>query len=126
LHINNDLTEQTTNKVTRFLKNKFPFVLYFDDFTDRVPQSIEFKDTYATDGKLTKGRKREWQEIIEEVFKRSNQENLNKTQKPLQAYLSFTLNLNTEFDLFSKINSKLVLSSAKLPPVFFKQKYNID
>jgi hypothetical protein len=78
----------TTNKVTRFLKNKFPFVLYFDDFTDRVPQSIEFKDTYATDGKLTKGRKKEWQEIIEEVFKRSNQENLNKTQKPLQAYMS--------------------------------------
>jgi hypothetical protein len=38
--------------------------------------------------KLTKGRKREWQEIIEEVFKRSNQENLNKTQKPLQAYMS--------------------------------------
>lgn len=105
-YINNDLTEQTTNKVTCFLKNKFPFVLYFDDFTDRVPQSIEFKDTYATDGKLTRGRKREWQEIIEEVFKRSNQENLNETQKPLQTYMSVD-NEDRKTDILSDIQSIL-------------------
>lgn len=87
-YINDDLTEQITKKVALFLKNKFPFILYFDDFTDRVPQSVAFKDAYVNDGKLTRGRKREWQEIIEEIFKRSGQENINETKNPLQTYMS--------------------------------------
>lgn len=87
-YINDNLTEYGVKKATSFLKNKFPVILYFDDFTDRVPQSVAFKDTYVDDGKLTKGRKREWQEIIEEIFKRSGQENINETKKPLQTYMS--------------------------------------
>lgn len=87
-YINDNLTEDSVKKATSFLKNKFPVILYFDDFTDRVPKSITFKDSYVVDGKLTKGRKREWQEIIEEIFKRSGQENINETQKPLQTYMS--------------------------------------
>lgn len=48
-----------------------PYILYFDDFSDRVPEKITFASNYgAADYKSRSKRLVEWQDIIEEIFKR--------------------------------------------------------
>lgn len=53
---------------------RLPFILYFDDFSDRVPASIEFQINkelskgYAP----AKGNGEEWHSILEEVFRRAS------------------------------------------------------
>lgn len=68
------LTEKANKALTKFLVEHLPFILYFDDFTDRVPDEISFPEDYATTGKLqSRNKGREWQEIIKEIFKRADQ-----------------------------------------------------
>lgn len=105
-YVNTNLTEQTVAKVTNFLKQRFPYILYFDDFTDRVPESIKFNSAYIDNGKLTRGRKREWEEIIEEIFKRSGQENINEAIKPLQTYMSIS-DEDRKTDILSDVQNML-------------------
>lgn len=61
--------ENTANKIVDLL----PFILYFDDFSDRVPEKIEFPANYKEEpNKLNKkGVNAEWRSLIEEVFIRS-------------------------------------------------------
>ena len=103
-YINSELTDDITYKVAEFLKNKFPFILYFDDFTDRVPEDITFPPKYHQTGELTKGKAREWQEIIEEIFKKERK--TQDTQKPLQKYISM-IKSDTKKDILSDIQDFL-------------------
>lgn len=49
-----------------------PFLLYFDDFTERVPQSVEYVRTETAKGfRLRNPRLGEWNRILEEIFKRA-------------------------------------------------------
>ena len=77
------LDESTNNKITSFLVSTIPFILYFDDFSDRVPDKIPFHPEYVKTGKLKRVKYREWQEIIEEIFKRANTEGINDDENPL-------------------------------------------
>jgi predicted ATP-dependent endonuclease of OLD family len=86
-YINSNLSEEINIKIKSYLVNHLPFILYFDDFTDRVPALIEFKD-YKTTGKLKGRKRREWQEIIEEIFKRVNPDGAKDGKTPLQGYMN--------------------------------------
>jgi AAA15 family ATPase/GTPase len=57
--------------LVRALVKKLPNILYFDDFSDRVPECVAFPENYANDNQLGRGRVREWQEIIVEIFTRA-------------------------------------------------------
>lgn len=59
-------------KLARALYDRLPFILYFDDFTDRVPDKIEFAVTDSDAGyKVVNTKLLGWQEIISEVFNRA-------------------------------------------------------
>ncbi len=85
--LNDNFSDETKRKLTRYIQNNFPVILYFDDFTDRVPEEVTFSDSYSTDGKLGRGNQREWQQIIEEILKRSELEGIDDHEKALQNYL---------------------------------------
>lgn len=62
------------SKSLRFAKaiyNAMPYILYFDDFSDRVPENIIFQQNYTDDQEHGKGEKAEWKYLIEEIFKRA-------------------------------------------------------
>ncbi|PCE66648.1 ATP-dependent nuclease [Sediminicola luteus] len=84
-----DVSEVTLNKISRYLVSKLPYILYFDDFADRVPSSIQFPDDYRESGKIGRVKNREWNEIIEEIFKRADTEGIDEdeTETPLISYL---------------------------------------
>lgn len=85
---NDNLSESNCGKVAKFLVSKLPTILYFDDFTDRVPETIDFPVEYKASGKLANNKHREWQEIIEEVFKRAETETDGIDDNPLKDYLN--------------------------------------
>ena len=60
--------------LVRTLTKRLPNILYFDDFSDRVPESVPFPENYENDGQLGRGKDREWQEIIIEIFSRALKE----------------------------------------------------
>ncbi len=74
-------------KLTKFIQINFPVFLYFDDFTDRVPEEIAFSESYAYDKRLSRGHIREWQEIIQEILKRSELEGIESSDNALSNYL---------------------------------------
>lgn len=80
---------QIEKRLISFLRGRLPFMLYFDDFTDRVPNEIIFDSRYKTDGKIA-GKNQEWQLIIEEIFRRSDQESFDeeKDEKFLQNFIN--------------------------------------
>ena len=55
--------------IVNFIIKNTPYVLYFDDFTDRVPSFIDFPDSFEGESFELYG---EWHSILEEVFKRTN------------------------------------------------------
>ncbi len=98
-------------KLVKFIQNGFPIFLYFDDFTDRVPEEISFPNSYRNDGKLSRSSQREWQEIIEEILKRSELEGIEGEQEPLQSYF----NINDEdrkndilSDIVDALNNEII------------------
>jgi len=101
---NTDLTEPICKKITSFLVSKLPTILYFDDFTDRVPEKIEFPDNYMSDGKLKSNKLREWQEIIEEIFIRAGAEGID--ENPLKDYMNI-YDTDRKDDILSDIQDTL-------------------
>ena len=88
-----DLDEDFSTRLTTFLRRRIPVILYFDDFTDRVPDSISFSEEYKTTGVINsrKGAQKEWQEILQEVFRRASPEGLGRdTGSQLQQFLTIS------------------------------------
>ncbi len=86
-----DISENIKNKIKLFLIARLPILLYFDDFTDRVPESIPFPEDYKKNGQLIKTNKNfEWQEIIEEIFRRADTEGIEDDGKLLKYFFNIT------------------------------------
>ena len=62
--------ERQVESLTKAIAKRLPNILYFDDFSDRVPKKISFKDSFVEDHRYTRGKEREWQEIVKEIFVR--------------------------------------------------------
>ncbi|MBU3821509.1 AAA family ATPase [Flavobacteriaceae bacterium XHP0103] len=104
--LNEEFSNRLKSKLLKFIQNRFPVFLYFDDFTDRVPEEITFNETYINDGKLGRGIQREWQEIIEEILKRSELEGIDDNDKALQNYFKVE-NRDRKYDILSDIEAVL-------------------
>lgn len=80
-------------KIISFITSNQPYILYFDDFSDRVPSEVSFNVDYVKTG-IIKGRiNREWQLIIEEIFNRAGttfKSNKSTNETPLQAFMKLT------------------------------------
>ncbi len=64
-------TKKAKNDFANALYERLPFILYFDDFSDRVPEEISFTlDTTKNEVQQNK-KYTEWHSIIEEIFKRA-------------------------------------------------------
>lgn len=70
-----NVQEDQNERLANTLHELLPFILYFDDFSDRVPEVIKFPKKYLENGTI-RGRNSnaEWQGIIEEIFNRSSNE----------------------------------------------------
>jgi len=78
-------------RIITHITNNQPYVLYFDDFTDRVPSEVSFSSDYVKTGQIRGNSNNEWQLIIEEMFNRSGAEGFeenNSENKPLQAFMN--------------------------------------
>ncbi|WP_167619307.1 ATP-dependent nuclease [Maribellus sediminis] len=78
-------------RIINHITTNQPYVLYFDDFTDRVPSEITFSPDYIKTGQIKGRSNKEWQFIIEEIFNRSGAEGFeesNSEKKPLQAFMN--------------------------------------
>jgi len=106
--IDENLTESTNIKITRFLVSNLPYILYFDDFADRVPQEVEFPTEYIKTGKLTRNKNRDWQDIIQEIFKRADTEGIDEdvNEIPLQTYFNIKDD-DTKTDILSDVEQTL-------------------
>lgn len=108
---NEQISEVTCKKVAKYLESNLPFILYFDDFSDRVPDEIQFPADYRTTGKLGRTKIREWQEIIEEIFKRVDTEGIEDEETPLQTYLNIKDNdtkTNIKSDIEDELNKQII------------------
>ncbi|MEZ4922166.1 MAG: AAA family ATPase [Crocinitomicaceae bacterium] len=105
-YFNDELPDHINERVTKFLVNHLPFLLYFDDFSDRVPDEIDFPIDYPKNGKLTRNKQREWQEIIQEIFKRADTEGIKDNETSLQTYMNID-NSDTKDDVLSDIEDEL-------------------
>ncbi len=89
-YYNDNLSDGSNDKITKYLVGHLPFLLYFDDFTDRVPDDFVFPEEYINNGKLSRRKVREWQEIIEEIFRRADTEGIDDEEKPLQTFMKIS------------------------------------
>lgn len=107
-YINLDLSEKTNQKIAKYLVSTLPYILYFDDFADRVPQEVEFPEDYRKNAKLTRNKNRDWQEIIQEIFKRADTEGIDEGdgEIPLQTYLNVE-DTDTKTDILSDVEDTL-------------------
>lgn len=80
------LSEQVGGKLVKILLEELPYILYFDDFTDRVPENIPFSSDYKMTGKLANSKNKEWQEIIVEIFRRADVEGIEDDVSPLKSF----------------------------------------
>lgn len=85
---NPEFIDKVKSKIKKFLQKKLPFILYFDDFSDRVPEEISFKEDYKTSGKLSYSKNREWQEIIVEIFRKAEAEGIDNIDSPLKYFFN--------------------------------------
>ena len=108
-HLNLDaISEQVNEKITKYLVTNLPYILYFDDFADRVPEEIEFPSDYVNTGNSGKGKDRDWKEIIEEIFKRADTEGIGEKENEnhLVSYLKIK-NTDTKDDILSDVEDTL-------------------
>jgi len=101
---NDNVSQKIIEKIQKFLVSNLPFILYFDDFTDRVPTEIKFPPTYTDDGKITVRKNREWHEIIEEIFKRADTDGIENN--PLKDYMSIQ-DKDRKSDILSDVQDTL-------------------
>lgn len=97
------------DKIVKYIIKNQPFILYFDDFTDRVPAEVSFNADYKETGKITGRKNVEWQYIIEEIFNRSGADGFdgNKSvEKPLQTFMKIR-DKDKRDDLLSDITDVL-------------------
>lgn len=104
--LNEELSIRANERIKKFLASNLPFILYFDDFSDRVPDFIDFPLDYIRKGKLTRNKNREWQEIIEEIFKRADTDGIDDNETPLQSFMSIA-DEDTKGDVLSDIQDEL-------------------
>jgi len=64
-------TKIAKNEFANALYDKLPFILYFDDFSDRVPESIIFDLDQEKNEVISNKKYNDWHSIIEEIFKRT-------------------------------------------------------
>src|SRR5690606_23253389 len=98
-----------SDKIVNYIIKNQPFILYFDDFTDRVPAEVSFNADYKETGKITGRKNVEWQYIIEEIFNRSGADGFdgNKSvEKPLQTFMKIR-DKDKRDDLLSDITDVL-------------------
>ena len=71
---NLDIENVTLNKkLANVIYEELPYILYFDDFSDRVPEEIVFKLDSENPGKYSMvGKSEEWHKLIEEMFLKQN------------------------------------------------------
>lgn len=93
-------------QIILFLLKNLPYILYFDDFTDRVPEEIIFKEDYRNTGKLAYSKNREWQEIIVEIFRRAEVEGIDDDENPLKSFFHLD-NKDQKDDILSDIEDVL-------------------
>jgi len=98
--------EKNKKLIINFLLTNLPYILYFDDFTDRVPEEIVFKDDYKTTGKLAFSKNREWQEIIVEIFRRAGVEGIDDDENPLKSFFHLS-DKDQKDDILSDIEDVL-------------------
>lgn len=99
--------EGLENKILNHVIKNQPFILYFDDFTDRVPPEITFNSDYKDTGKIPGRKNVEWQYIIEEIFNRSEVDGFEDlTEKPLQIFMKIG-DKDKRDDLLSDITAVL-------------------
>lgn len=66
------LPEEFNSKLAEIIYEMLPLILYFDDFSDRVPSEIKIPKSYLEKGNIRgKGTNAEWASLIEELFNRS-------------------------------------------------------
>jgi len=72
--------EDIKNRIIDQILNSTPYLLYFDDFTDRVPDEIRFSNAYINNEKPENGKSNyelsEWNKYIEEIFYRATNKSL--------------------------------------------------
>lgn len=102
------VSDSTKEHVVKFLVSNLPYILYFDDFADRVPEEIEFPIEYVKNGNIGKGKDRDWKEIIEEIFKRADTEGIGEKENEnhLISYLKFQ-DADTKDDILSDVEDTL-------------------
>lgn len=102
------ISKTSCEKITKYLVSNLPYILYFDDFADRVPEEIEFPSEYINNGKLGQGKDRDWKEIIEEIFKRADTEGIGEkdNENHLISYLKFQDD-DTKEDILSDVEDTL-------------------
>tara|TARA_B110000902_G_scaffold97153_1_gene114894 strand:- start:273 stop:1982 length:1710 start_codon:yes stop_codon:yes gene_type:complete len=102
------ISEKTILKITKYLVSNLPYILYFDDFADRVPEEIEFPSDYRDTSNLGRGKDREWKEIIQEIFKRADTEGIGELENEnhLISYLKFE-DQDTKDDILSDVEDTL-------------------
>lgn len=69
-----NVNEKKCKLLVKEIVKRLPNILYFDDFSDRVPPKVSFSRKYVNDQKLPRSKDREWQEIIQEIFSRAFEE----------------------------------------------------
>lgn len=79
-----NIDTSATDNVIKALFQNLPFVLYFDDFTDRVPDSIIFDNKYLEENYESEEdeERTEWHSYVEEIFNRAT-----NNQTDLRAFL---------------------------------------
>lgn len=67
-----DIDNLQNKKLASAIFDILPYLLYFDDFSDRVPDKVEFTKTQM-DKEYAPGKSRaqEWQSLVQEIFHRS-------------------------------------------------------
>lgn len=65
-----DVPEKLNRQLAKAVYDLLPLILYFDDFTDRVPAEVEF-NRVENGYKIRNQKLAEWQRILEEVFHRA-------------------------------------------------------
>lgn len=104
--IDERLTDPVNSRIANYLVKHLPTLLYFDDFSDRVPDEVDFPDDYKKTGKLTRNKLRDWQEIIEEIFKRADPEGIDDDETPLQSYMNIA-DSDRKGDILADIEDEL-------------------
>jgi len=102
------VSENTLGKISKYLVSRLPYILYFDDFADRVPNSVHFPEDYQNNGKIGRTKNRDWNEIIEEIFKRADTEGIDEDDRdtPLMSYLKYQ-NKDKKADILSDVEDTL-------------------